>query len=797
MKKLFFIFTYLWIVLLLFGQTAGKLPPDSALNNILTQVLLFPQEKIYLQTDKPYYISGEKIFFRIFLLNAFSHRPAEMSRYAYVELINSHDSVEIRQQIRPENRLHYGALALPENLPQGNYRIRAYTRFMENIGENYFYTQPVLILHPDAESKPAAVPAIEEKFEVSFYPEGGNLIAGQSAVAFKALASSGKAIDVCGEIFDSQNSRITDFSTLHEGMGRFVLTAEAGEHYHATVWEKGKDKKETVNLPEVKSGGFALATAWRQDKLWISVNRSPETPPSGLYLVIHTGGLVTYTGEWDFSKEILAIDKKNFPSGVSHLLLLTEDFYPLSERLVFALNDDWLTANVKTQKEVYGTRERVKMDVAIDCEEGNFAVSVTDDRDILPDTASSILTAILLTSELKGSIANPAFYFQKDSRQAELAADLLMMTHGWTRYDIPRAMRGDFQYLTVSGEESQSFSGTVKGGLFSKPYKGSKVTLFATGNGFFDQTETDENGRFTFNGFEFPDSTDCFIQALTKKGKDAVEVYLDSITYPAISPREYCFAGQKEAELKNYVEKAEQKYVQENGKRIIHLPEVTVKAQRKHSSIHYIHADYSLSEREIKTSGDMQILLRRIPGLRITGDILRFRKHGRAAYNSSPPMIVVDGMVMSFGDDTDFIALEVLNSLSIENVDQVDIIRNPAQLYAYGQQGKNGVIEIFTKNGFNYSKLKYNTQSIRPSGYQLPVEFYSPRYDTPELRNSPIPDLRSTVYWKPDAKIDSTGTVSLDFYTADSPSTYSAVIEGVTSDGKLICQIKRAFIKIE
>jgi TonB-dependent SusC/RagA subfamily outer membrane receptor len=805
MQKLFFLLTSICITFLSFGQADDKLPLDSALNNILTQILLFPQEKIYLQTDKPYYISGEKIYFRVFLLNAFSHQPADMSRYVYVELINSRDSVAIRQQIRPENRLHYGTLALPEKLPQGDYKIRAYTRFMENIGEDYFFTQPVYIADPQADSRSVTATRPEEKFDVFFYPEGGNLIVGQScAVAFKALSSDGNAIDVTGDIFDFQNNKITDFSTVHEGMGRFILKAETGERYHAVIWANGKQIKK--DLPEVKAETFALATVWRQNKLFVSVKKPDGMCLQRLYVVIHTGGLVTYAGEWNSSGEFISIDKKNFPSGVSHLMLLTEDFRLLSERLVFALNDDWLAADVKMQKKNYGTRDLVKMDVVFnDTVSGNFAVSITDDKDIKIDTTSNILTAILLTSELKGYIANPAYYFQKDNRQAELAADLLMMTHGWTRYDIPRAMRGDFRYLAVPNEESQSISGIVKGGLFSKPYKGGKVTLLSIDNAFFDQTETDENGRFVFKNFEFPDSIRYTIQALTRKGDYTVEVYTDTAIYPKaclslIYPKP--IDENASEEYAGYIAKAELKYTYENGKRTVYLPEVTIKSTRKekkYQSPYYREADHTISEEMIEKSAaaSVSMLLSRIPRLIVTDKMIKIL--GNESFNSSdgePPLIKIDGMIVGTGSMED--AISTLNMLNTSDIAQIDVLKNTSKLSIYGSLGANGVIEIFTKRPGEFSsKLKFNVNQIRPLGYQLPVEFYSPRYDTPETRKNAIPDLRSTIYWKPNVQLNASEKTSLDFYTADTPSAYSAVIEGITDDGKLIYQRKTALIKVE
>ena len=122
------------------AQTNDNDTGRQVVNNLVNQVIAFSQEKIYLQTDRPYYVSGEKIYFRIYLLHASLTKPFYASRYVYVELINPADEVVIRQQIRvEEDNMFYGALSLLEDLPEAYYRLRSYTRYIENIGEESFY----------------------------------------------------------------------------------------------------------------------------------------------------------------------------------------------------------------------------------------------------------------------------------------------------------------------------------------------------------------------------------------------------------------------------------------------------------------------------------------------------------------------------------------------------------------------------------------------------------------------------------------------------------------------------------
>jgi uncharacterized protein YfaS (alpha-2-macroglobulin family) len=71
-----------------------------------------------------------------------------------------------------------------------------------------------------------------------------------------------------------------------------------------------------------------------------------------------------------------------------------------------------------------------------------------------------------------------------------------------------------------------------------------------------------------------------------------------------------------------------------------------------------------------------------------------------------------------------------------------------------------------------------------PLGFQKSAEFYAPKYDTPAKNTKP--DLRTTIHWQPNITTDEDGTASFSFYTADTPSTYTVVIEGMTADGKIV-----------
>lgn len=146
-----------WMIICLLIVLTGKathaqengLTTDSVNHYLRQQLLEYPQEKIYLQTDKAAYLSGERIWFRAHKVDALTHIPATFSRYIYVELVNPLDDLVKRVKIRPDSSgIYAGHLDLDEELPQGNYTLRAYTQYMRNSGEEYFFRRMVSVLDP-------------------------------------------------------------------------------------------------------------------------------------------------------------------------------------------------------------------------------------------------------------------------------------------------------------------------------------------------------------------------------------------------------------------------------------------------------------------------------------------------------------------------------------------------------------------------------------------------------------------------------------------------------------------------
>ena len=161
------------------------------------------------------------------------------------------------------------------------------------------------------------------------------------------------------------------------------------------------------------------------------------------------------------------------------------------------------------------------------------------------------------------------------------------------------------------------------------------------------------------------------------------------------------------------------------------------------------------------------------------------RKFGLQLRGLGNPVIVIDDVKIGPWGDPWFI----LRLFPLDEIEQVDVARgNPIS-----------IIMIYTKTGNWNSPPRrfFNIKPVMPLGYQLPIEFYSPKYETQESIDNPKPDLRTTIYWQPNVITDDKGNAKLDFYTADDPGTYSVIIEGVSEDGRLIHYRGESVIRVE
>ncbi|MDR3245773.1 MAG: hypothetical protein LBT50_05005 [Prevotellaceae bacterium] len=845
MKHIFVIILLIYAISL----SGQEIATNTVEEKIYSQLNSFPQEKIHVHTDKSAYVAGEKIWYRIFVVNALLHTPSRASRYVYVELVSPAGELVGRDKIRPDSdSLFHNNIVLPEDLAEGTYLIRAYTNFMRNRPE-YFFEKRVFIADPriwsvhvnpefsiekekalvkanffDEAKNPVNVeninirvddgkmkkidagenfafniiagkqqsiymefenegqkhrkyipaPFAANDFDVSFFPEGGYIVdENHCNIGFKAIKTDGLSEDITGDIFDDNNVRIMSIESGHAGMGLFSLFVEKGRKYHAVVKNK-KGKEKRIQLPVSKSGACVLKTRWNRNQLYVTLLKDPEFVERSLNIVIHVRGAVIYSGRWP-EKNLLSIEKNIIPSGVVQILLMDENSL-LSERLVFNYNHNELVkASMLSEKSQTGQREHfhtlLRVTDAFDNPlEGNFSVSVMSNDNFLPDSSFSIVSNLLLCSDLRGYIESPEHYL--DNPQA---ADALMLTQGWKRYDIPLVLKDSIETPVHFMEAGQEISGKVERVIGSKANENSPISLIVPDSGYVNSTTTDSNGRFVFNGFEYPDSTMYIIQALSKKGGRYVELVLDEETFPetaAFAVPEY----NPDSLFRRYMRKSVENKVEDSEFGIL-LDSVVIRQTKQKSKYSTVwNTNISLDEH------------RDIPGLDITRALRLFPKvsvRNNEAYigsSSVPAMFVIDDWIWYEANVSDL-------DIDINDIERIEVLEGKDATFNFPEIGSEGAIIILTKSKTFLSgrKIKLNIKAIKPKGYRRPAEFYIPKYETVNDKKSAT--RNATVFWKPNIILKN-GNAEFDFFTFDS-AVHSVIIEGVTKNGQIIRKMEK------
>ena len=789
---------------------------ENTRDSILKQIELYPQEKIHLHTDRDFYVPGEKIWFKAYIIDAATHYSPAYSSYVYVELINSSDSLITRVMVRQENEMFHGHLFLSELIPAGKYTVRAYTKLMENMGDEYFFKKNIQIgnfsvgQESGNNKKPQPKADTKDDYDVTFYPEGGNLLEGVFCrIAFKALNKAGTSETISGEIVDGNGNIITDVNTIYAGMGSFVIQAEKDKPYYLEC-RNSRGMKKRFKLPDAHANAYSINSVWSvsRGELIVSRNKASKSPDKPQYLLVHSRGLLLYFSQLD--KDNIVFKKDQLLSGIIQLLLLDKDMNPLSERLVFNKAEEPIELILSSDKEEYEKRDLVNLTIQlIDFEDnysgGNLSVAITDDKDVSVDSLTTITSSLLLSSELKGHIETPA-YFLQDNKEASYALDHLMMTHGWRRYNIPKVIKGNMEIPEKPVENSKEISGLVKGVFSGRPVEKAEVIMMTSSGDFF-QDETNKKGEFSFSGFEAEDSVRFFVQSINNKGKPNVELVINDETYPKLIHIPYHsgeLVDRIEDETKEYgfIKKAEQRAQYDENLRIIQLGEVAVTARRPEKNDEarlrfWANESSELTIRrediEKRRSPTIKSFLKTIPGTIVTGDEnfpggnVYFTRSMYSSINSSvAALIIIDGIV--------FEDLEMVPE--IYEIESIDVFKG-ASASIFGIRGAGGAISITTKIGIDNKNdfQSPNFAVLSPLGFQKPIEFYSPKYDNPETKYLSNPDYRTTIFWKPDIIINDNEEVYVDFYTSDFASTYSVVIEGITNDGRIIRRVEKIEVK--
>ncbi|UYZ57871.1 TonB-dependent receptor plug domain-containing protein [Hymenobacter latericus] len=788
------------------GASAFTTPEPALVQQILGKLTGFYQatapEKSYLHLDKGFYTAGELVWFKAYVVNAGQHQPDTLSRVLYVDLVGPNQQVVARRTLRLQGGTAAGDLALPDSAAQGSYTVRAYTNWMRNAGPDYFFSQSLPVLGtkpaPAAKRKPAA-----NKPDFQLFPEGGQLIAGlPNVLAFKASDQQSRGLAVKGELLNAAGTPVASFASLHAGMGAFTFTPEAGQAYTAHVtWPDGSTSTHAVPAA-APAGGLLLHVEPSVTQMGIRMARKvpgEAVPSENVTLVVHVRGQLVYVGQSALANgEVLSsrIPIERFPSGIAHFTLFDAQGVARCERLAFVNRQDGLRVTVRPDKASYGPRQKVTLALETRDASGQpvpaeLSLAVTA-ADLEQPGAPTIVSHLLLSSDLRGYIEDPAYYFRDAEPATRQALDHLMLTQGWRRFVWAQLLNNPLPVGEYALERGLGLSGQVWR-TERKPAAQSELTLLI-GKGLNNLTTstTDNQGRFLFTGFGGQDSARVVVQARTPKGSPALIVKLTDrwagvpAPYPpALMPDAALAAsfGQRSRRQQSI----ERQFGPDTTRRIM-LSNVVIKGRREPVPDDprriFTGADVMLKTSSIPGFDNypnaLMALQGRIAGVQIMGNGMQTTVQIRGAgsiMGSSQPLILLDGMPVR--------DIEAILTIPASDIESVDVFKG-ASAAMFGTQGANGVMAFYTKRGGSASTSSGSSPGVAratvPAYYQ-PREFYAPRYETPAPALHP--DYRATtLYWAPTVATNADGRATLTFYTSDDLGAFRVGVQGLSANGR-------------
>jgi len=844
MKKIFALL-YTLMIGVLYAQAQNADINQQWLKKLTIRNAL-PIEKLYLSTDKPYYNSGDTIWFKSYLLNA-DHTASTRSDKIYVELINQKMQVADRRVVMLNSGLGYGDFTLDSTISNGTYVIRAYSNWQQNFGEDYFFQKSVFInrltgvkaIQNQAARKEVKTETgstdqqVKKKTEIDlqFMPEGGFLVQTlYGKVAFKAIDDSGFGIAIKGNILNSKNEVITEFETQHKGMGHFFLLPNEGETYTANYSINGMAYK--TKLPDAKPAGTTLRidALSNPDSVYIYMRLKGGDKSGNYLLTAMAADTEVLRAVIDLSRNFctLKLPKNLFPDGNVHFTLFSPDLQPLNERQVFLNFDKSIKIGINEPPKKYFSRDSVALDLNFNDEKGNplvgaFSISVTDDGQVLQKEDTNIQSHFLLTSNIKGKIEEPFWYFQDKELSTHQALDNLMLTQGWIGYKWNDDLQADAK-PKFRAENDNHIRGKLTN-AFNKPVANLKVTLLSLGKMVFvTDTASDSNGNFVFNGLPLTDSAAYTIKIKNQKGKtSSANITVEHFTQAPLSGIEFSagfYPGtdtllqQKNLEvLKFRTEKQPMNF----DKQTQILKEVEIKGKNL-DVINNSGWDASLFE--VITQEDLakmprknlfSLLKERVPGLNIGTSWAPIC--GRRPVNHSFVNYLVGGSLIA-NIRIDKINTHIASSGIIdrpnngdESLTSLDPIVYETNNYIFNNMYADDIKEIRVYRGCVYYYLEITSRSgkgpflnpargvyvHKPLPINIAREFYSPKYLPGDVSNTK--DLRSTIFWDANVVSDANGKAKVSFYTADLPGSYTIKVEGTDMFGRFGYQTQKLEIR--
>lgn len=756
-------------------------------------------EKVYLHTDRSFYAAGDNIWFKAYTINTRTNTISTASNNLYVELFAANGLLLKRNTIRLEDGIGKGDFKLLDSAIGGTYHIRAYTNWMKNFGNHFFFEKDILVTavttastnaskSPTKNSSTKNTDNASQVNSIQFFPEGGTLVANTPAVlSFKALNVLGKSIDATGVILSEKGDTISKFSTTHAGMGSCTFTPLADIDYKAMVVFKDGTKS-VVDLPSVYEQGYVLSITHADTNIVATISANQITtsanPSKEILLAARNTGKLFYKEKIAMinGKATVVIGKSSFPNGITSITVYDDKLRPNAERLVYVEHkNQQYNLTVTTDQTVYQSKDKVTVTVTTtnasnEPVAANLSFAAVDES-MLQSTNTDIVSYTFLESEIKGNIENATAYFNPKNTQRLQQLDLLLRTQGWRNF-LWRQIADTTYSIKFLPEAGISLSGKVQATFGKKLLPNMNITLIAPGakGSKLYFTQTDSTGKYYLDGLPLYGTQSIKINSKNDKGKKGGIIELDSLNKASTNFLSVT-TQQETKELTQFSEEAKKRWATEkkNLEKDVTMPGVVVNANTKpkvnrdgsvESNFGYSFAAQIKPEDKQFGTLDNYLIHKTSAVADVEMEGVNYQVNGKLVR----PRFVVDNRE-DFFERIDYYAIPVDQIVSVK--------LNQVVANANGSFVDRIVINLVLKPGAYNQDLALLMTEI--DGYYEARTFYAPTYF---LNSEKIkPDVRTTLFWEPRLQTNANGKTTVTFFNADPKANIKIYVQGVVDKG--------------
>lgn len=794
MKRFLFLIM-IFIPALINAQTPGQKIVQENLAKFNEQV---PVERIYIHFDKPAYNPGETIWFKAYLMAGIE--PSATSKNIYIDFADEKGNILAHIFEPVVESSSFGSFEIPEKFNPDKIFVRAYTQWMLNFDSSFLFnkTLPVIKLNKPAINSHTAKPSLR------FFPEGGDAFTGiDNKIAFKSIYPDGKPFAVKGEVLNEKNVTVAKFKAQHDGMGFFNLHPASGEKFKA-VWQDNNGVLQSTPLPKIQSDGLALEIKEDENKKTFIINRVGNNPRfSQAHVIATLYGQLAYMASVNFSTKSTVtgmIPTDEIPSGILRITLFDSAWVPVAERICFVDNNDY-RFDPEVGFSVLGTGKRGKNTLVINLPtevSANLSVSVTDSR-IGSDSSDNIISHFLLSSEIRGIINNPAYYFRSKEDSVRAQLDLVMLTNGWRRIDWENILKGKMPAIKYQPDTGYfNLSGKIYGAspeeLRASPLL--FLILQPANDSLRDIAQLMINADATFsdpNKILF-DTVKIYYSTGESSGLlNSSELRFNSAM---VSPRNLFPDSATGLYFRDTASENRIRYFAMVQERLAELMEgatlegVTVEARTK-SKMELMDEKYAtglfsggnatnfdiLNDPTAKAQYNVLTYLQgRVAGLQISGGNSGFSMGSQQSitWRGGKPALYVNEMQVD---------QQQLANISMQDVAYIKVFQPPF-FGPFG--GGSGAIAVYLRKGGEGIHREGKGLPYKVViGYTPQKEFYSPDYASFNVKHEKE-DLRTTLYWNPMILTTPENHIlRFNFYNNDVTNGFRIIVEGMSKDGRL------------